>query len=153
MPLSFTESVVEEAALAWLAGLGYAVAHGPELMDAERAGGYGQVVLEDRLRQALRRLNPKVPAGALDEAFRKLARPDSPSLVGGNHAMHRLLVDGVPVECRRADGSLGGDLVRVFDFADPAGNDFLAVNQFTVVENRRERRPGWSSISSAWRMS
>ncbi len=140
MSSSFTESVVEEAALAWLSGLGYAVTHGPDLMGAERAD-YGQVVLEDRLRQALRRLNPKVPAGALDEALRRLARPDLPSLVGGNHAMHRLLADGVPVQYRRADGSLGGDLVRVFDFANPAADDFLAVNQFTVVENRRERRP------------
>ena len=55
--------------------------------------------------------------------------------------MHRLLVEGVPVEYPRADGSLGGDIVRVIDFDDPANNDFLAVNQFTVVENKHERRP------------
>jgi type I restriction enzyme R subunit len=99
------------------------------------------VVLEDRLRQALQRLNPRVPAEALEEAFRKLTRPDLPSLVASNHLVHKFLVEGVPVEYQRSDGSLGGDLVRVLDFDDPENNDFLAVNQFTVVEDRHERRP------------
>jgi type I restriction enzyme R subunit len=138
---NFTESVIEEAALAWLEALGYGCAHGPEIIEAERAGNYGQVVLEDRLREALVRLNPKVPATALEEVFRKLSRPDTPSLVGANHAMHRLLVEGVPVEYPRPDGSLGGDMVRLIDFEDPENNDFLAVNQFTVTENKQERRP------------
>ncbi|MBI1918663.1 MAG: type I restriction endonuclease subunit R [Planctomycetes bacterium] len=144
MTTAFTESVVEEAALEWLGALGYGIAYGPEIgcgqPGAERTD-WSQVVLELRLRQALARLNPQVPASALEEAFRKLTRPDSPSLVGGNHVMHRLLVEGVPVEYPRPDGSLGGDLVRVLDFDDPANNDFLAVNQFTVVENKHERRP------------
>jgi type I restriction enzyme R subunit len=139
--MTFTESVVEEAALDWLAGLGYAVAHGSDIIDSERGGDYGRVVLADRLRAALVQLNPKVPASAIEEAFRKLTIPDSPSLVGGNHAMHRLLVEGVPVEYQRQDGSMGGDIVRVIDFDDPANNDFLAVNQLTVVENKHERRP------------
>jgi len=65
------------------------------------------VLLEDRLREALVRLNPRVPASALEEVFRKVSRPDTPSLVGANHAMHRLLVEGVPVEYPRPDGSLG----------------------------------------------
>jgi type I restriction enzyme R subunit len=139
----FTESVVEQAALEWLEALGYGIAHGPEIgcgqPGAER-DDWAQVVLEGRLRQALQRLNPKVPASALEEAFRKLTRPDSPSLVAGNHAMHRLLVEGVPVECPRPDGSLGGNIVRVIDFDNPENNDFLAVNQFTVVEDKHERR-------------
>ena len=141
---SFTESVVEEAALAWLEALGYSIANGPEIgcgqPGAERTD-WGQVFLELRLRQALARLNPKVPASALEEAFRRLTRPDSPSLVGGNRSMHRLLVEGVTVEYPRPDGSLGGDIVGVIDFDKPDNNDFLAVNQFTVVENKHERRP------------
>jgi type I restriction enzyme R subunit len=140
MVAPFTESIVEQASLEWLEALGYGVAHGPELIGTERPD-YGQVVLERRLRQALQRLNPKAPASAIEDAFRKLTRPDSPSLVAGNHAMHRLLVEGVPVEYPRADGTLGGDIVRVIDFDDPTNNDFLAVNQFTVVENKHERRP------------
>lgn len=144
MATTFTESVVEQAALAWLEALGYGVVYGPDIgpgqPDAER-DGWGQVVLERRLQQVLQRLNPTVPAAALDDAFRKLTRPDAPSLVAGNHALHRLLVEGVPVEYPRADGTLGGDVVRVVDYDDPANNDFLAVNQFTVVENKHERRP------------
>jgi type I restriction enzyme R subunit len=140
----FTESTVEEAALAWLEGLSYAVNDGPEIAPgapfAERED-YGQVVFERRLRQALQRLNPEAPPDAIDEAFRRLTRPDSPSLAANNHAIHRYLVEGVPVEYQRADGSLRGDLIRVLDHADPDNNEFLAVNQFTVVEDRRERRP------------
>jgi type I restriction enzyme, R subunit len=140
----FSESVVEDAALEWLEALDYTILHGPDIApgepQAERAD-YGQVVLEQRLRQALQRLNPQVPADALEEAFRRLTRPDSPSLVGNNHVVHKSLVDGVPVEYQRADGSLGGDLVRVLDYDDPENNEFLAINQFTVVEDQRERRP------------
>lgn len=136
-----TESIVEQAALDWLSGLGYSIAHGPEIAETERGGDYGRVVLEDRLRQALVRLNPQVPASALEEAFRKLTRPDSPSLVAGNHALHRLIVEGVPVEYQRPDGSIGGDIARVIDFDDTENNDFLAVNQLTIVENKHERRP------------
>jgi len=138
------ESVVEQAALAWLESLGYAILYGPEIAPGEASAErdhYGQVVLERRLRQALQRLNPQVPAGALDEAFRKLTRPDSPSLVVNNHIVHKYLVEGVPVEYQRADGSMAGDLVRILDYDDPDGNEFLAVNQFTVVEDQHERRP------------
>src|SRR4051812_21399646 len=144
MSANFTESVVEQAALAWLEALGYGIAYGPEIGCGQRGAertDWAQVVLERRVREALQRLNPTVPAGALEEAFRKLTRPDSPSLVAGNHAMHRLIIEGVPVQVQRDDGTLGGDIVRVIDFADPANNDFLAVNQFTVVENKHERRP------------
>ncbi len=140
----FAESVVEEAALEWLKALGYGIIPGPEIgcgqPGAERED-WAQVVLVGRLRQAMVRLNPRVPRSAIEEAFRKLTRPDSPSLVAGNHTMHRLLVEGVPVEYQRPDNSLGGDIVRVIDFDNPANNDFLAVNQFTVVENKHERRP------------
>lgn len=79
---SFTESVVEEAALAWLEGIGYAIKHGPAIapseLGAERAE-YAQVVLEDRLRQALAQLNPALPPEALDDAFRKLRRREGPT--------------------------------------------------------------------------
>jgi len=140
----FTESTVEQAALSWLESLGYRILSGPEIapgeLQAER-DNYGQVVLERRLRQALQRLNPQVPSDALEEAFHKLTRPDSPALVANNHAVHKYLVEGVPVECQRADGSIGGDLVRVLDYDSQENNEFLAVNQFTVVEDRHERRP------------
>jgi len=141
---AFSESVIEQAALAWLESLGYLILSRPEIAPEEPAAerdNYGQVVLEYRLRQALARLNPQVPTDALEEAFRKLTRPDSPSLVANNHVIHKYLVEGVPVEYQRADGSIGGDLVRVFDYDDPENNEFLAVNQYTVVEDQHERRP------------
>ena len=144
MSPAFSESVIEQAALAWLESLGYLILSGPEIAPEEPAAerdNYGQVVLEYRLRQALARLNPQVPTDALEEAFRKLTRPDSPSLVANNHVIHKYLVEGVPVEYQRADGSIGGDLVRVFNYDDPENNEFLAVNQYTVVEDQHERRP------------
>ncbi len=142
----FTESIVEDAALAWLQALGYTVLHGPDIavgeLSAERSDpGYRDVVLESRLRQALARLNPDLPAEALEDAWRKLMRVDAPSLVERNCAAHRLLVDGVAVEFRRKDGSIGGAQARVVDFDVPANNNWLAVNQFTVAEGQHTRRP------------
>src|SRR3990170_7635870 len=146
MTTRFTESVVEEAALGWLDGLGYAVLHGPELAvgmpGAERTDpGYGDVILGQRLRQALVRLNPELPAEALEDAFRRLTRSDVPSLIERNRAVHRMLVDGVTVEYRRPDGSIAGAQARVIDFYAPENSDWLAVNQFTVAENKHTRRP------------
>src|SRR5260221_3267712 len=142
----FAESVVEEAALAWLHGLGYAVLHGPDIAagepGAERSDpNYRDVLLERRLRQALVRLNPDLPPEALDDAFRKLARVDAPSLVERNRAVHRMLVDALTVEYRRKDGSIAGAQARLIDFAVTDNNDWLAVNQFTVSEGQHTRRP------------
>ena len=143
---SFTESIVEEATLHWLEGLGYAVLHGPDIAygerDAERSDpSYRDVILEGRLRQALARLNRDLPAEAVEDAYRKLTRLDAPSLVERNRAMHRMLVDGVTVEYRRRDGSIAGAQATVIDFDDPGNNDWLAVNQFTVSEGQHTRRP------------
>ena len=143
---TFTESVVEDAALAWLETLGYTVLHGPDIaagmVGAERSdSNYRDVVLEGRLHQALVLLNPDLPAEALDDAFRKLKRTDAPSLLERNRAVHRMLVDGVTVEYRRTDGSIAGAQAKVVDFDKPDNNDWLAVNQFTVADGQHTRRP------------
>ncbi|MHB1617759.1 MAG: type I restriction endonuclease subunit R [Metallibacterium sp.] len=145
MTRGLSEADVENTALHWLRGLGWQVKYGPDLAcgmpEAERSDpGYRDVILEGRLRDALTRLNPELPAEALADAQRKLLRLDAPSLIERNRAMHRLLVDGVTVEYRGADGSIRGAQARVIDFDATASNDFLAVNQFTVVEQRIERR-------------
>ncbi len=140
MAKAFTESIVEQATLDWLAELGWQVTQGAEIVDTERQGDYGRVVLEQRLRDALEELNPDLLAEAIDDAFARLTRPEGASLETRNRAFHRMLVDGVTVEYRAAGGSLRGAQVRVIDFDDPAGNDFLAVNQFAVSENRHNRR-------------
>jgi len=142
--VSFTESTVEQAALAWLESVGWAVRHGAEIAPGEMAAernDYGQVVLEQRLRDALAQLNRGLPAAALDDAFRKLTRPEGAELSARNRAVHRLLVDGVTVEYRTPDGEIRGAQTRVLDFDNADANDWLAVNQFTVVENKHSRRP------------
>ena len=140
----FNESVIEEAALAWLESVGWSVRHGltiaPDTPTAERSD-YGKVVLEQRLRDALARLNPDLPVEALDEAFRKISRPEGAELAMRNRAVHRLLVDGVTVEYRTPGGEIRGVQVQVVDFDRSESNDWLAVNQFTVAENKRTRRP------------
>ncbi|WP_163993278.1 type I restriction endonuclease subunit R [Pyxidicoccus caerfyrddinensis] len=144
MAATFTESVVEEAALEWFGALGYAVVTGPEIAPGEPAAEratYEQVVLEGRLQDALRRLNPKVPSEALEEAFRKLTRISSPQPIDANHELHHYLVNGVSVEYLRSDGSIGYDPVRVLDFDSPGENDWLVVNQLTVKEHGHTRRP------------
>ncbi|MBI3853942.1 MAG: type I restriction endonuclease subunit R [Verrucomicrobia bacterium] len=144
MSSRFTESVVEDAALAWLGELEYSVLHGPEIapgeLAAERAG-FGETVLAERLRAALRKLNPTLPTDALEEAFRKVTVPQHPSLIANNRAFHRMLVDGITVECRRKDDSIGAEIVRLIDLHDPAANDWLAVNQYTIIEGQHNRRP------------
>jgi type I restriction enzyme, R subunit len=140
----FTESVVEEATLAWLEGRGWSVKNGAEIAPGEPAAerdSYGQVILDQRFRDALARLNPKLPTEALEEAYRKLTRTDAPSLSERNRSIHRMLVDGVTLEYRRPDGSIAGAQAQVIDFDAPEANDWLAVNQFTVAEGQHVRRP------------
>ncbi len=99
------------------------------------------MVLEGRLRDALERLNPELGFEALDDAYRKLMTPQGTSLEAKNESFHRMLVEGVNVEYRDVDGHIRGAQVKVIDFEDVEANDFLAVNQFDVVENKHHRRP------------
>ncbi len=142
--MSLNESIVEDAALEWFGELGYAVGHGPHLAPGEPAAerdSFSEVVLVGRLREAIRRLNPAIPEEAREEALRKVLRVGTPSLTQTNRDFHRMLRDGVPVEYPRPDGSIAGDHVRLVDFGDVRANDWLAVNQFTVIEGQHNRRP------------
>ena len=141
---TLTESDVEQVALEWLANVGWKVAHGPDIAPdtpgAQRTD-YGQVVLARRLRDTLALLNPNLPSDVLEDAFRKLIRPEGVTLEVPNRAFHRMLVEGVTVEYRAGDGAIRGAQVQVINFDEPARNDWLAVNQFTVTENQHTRRP------------
>jgi type I restriction enzyme R subunit len=154
----FSESHVEEAALAWLESAGWQIAHGPDIgppclpagrdTPAAERDDYGEVVLVRRLRDALSRINHDLPAEAIEDAFRKLTRPEGVDLAARNCAMHRLLVDGVTVEYRLpagqagdAEGEIRGAQAQVIDFDRVEANDWLAVNQFSVAENKHARRP------------
>ena len=139
-----TESEVENVALEWLADLGYTVFHGPDIASdgpSPERPDYEEATLPGRLHDALTRLNPTIPTDALDEAYRKVTRIDGPSLVANNRAFHRLLVDGVEVEYKRPDGTIAGDHARLVDFDDPDNNDWVAANQFTVIDGKHNRRP------------
>ncbi len=153
---ALTESDVEQAALAWLESVGWQTAHGPDLMPNERAD-YGNVILAGRLRDAIAHLNPQLPAKAWDDAFTKLTRPTGSNLVIRNRDFHRMLVNGVTVEYRTEDGAIQRPHVRFVNFDDTTTNDLLAVNQFTVTENRNTGGPTscfsstaypWASLSS-----
>ncbi len=141
---TLTEADVEQAALDWLAAQGWGVARGADIAPGTPAAerdDYGEVVLERRLRDALADLNPTLPASALDDALRQLTRPEGATLEARNRAFHRMLVYGVEVEYRQADGTVRGGHIVVLDFDNPSNNDWLAVNQFTITENRNTRRP------------
>ena len=139
-----SESIVEQVALAWLASVGWQVAHGPDIAPdtpGAQRNDYGDVVLAQRLRDALAELNPHLPAAALGDAFRKLIRPEGATLEARNRAFHRMLVQGVTVEYQANAGAIRGAQVQVIDFDEPDNNNWLAVNQFTVTENQHTRRP------------
>jgi type I restriction enzyme R subunit len=129
--MSLDESIVEDAALEWFGELGYAVGHGPHLAPGEppaERDSFDEVVLVDRLRKTIRRLNPAVPDEAREEALRKVLRVGTPLLTQTNRAFHRMQRDGVPAEYPRPDGSIAGDHARLVDFGDVRANDWLAVN-------------------------
>ena len=142
--IGISESEIEEIALSWLEDLGYAVEYGPEISSdgskPERAS-YEEIVINGRLRRALATLNSGLSADALEDAFRQLMRPHGATLEARNRSMHRMLIDGVTVENRRPDGTIGGAQVQVIDFNVAENNDWLAVNQFTVTEDQHTRRP------------
>lgn len=137
------ESDAEDAALEWLTDLGWKVLHGsnidPGSSKSERSD-YRDVVLAERLRNALERLNPSLPRQAIDDVYQKLTQPEGATVEARNRVFHRMLVDGVTVEYSLGD-SIRGAQARVVEFENHLENDFLAVNQFTVVENEYKRRP------------
>ncbi|MDD3926509.1 MAG: type I restriction endonuclease subunit R [bacterium] len=142
--LTFTESTIEQATLAWLESLGYTILSGPAIAPGEplaERNDYNQVVLEGRLRQALERLNPELPSEAIEDVLRKIIQPEGSTPESRNRAVYLMLRDGVNVEYRRPDGTIAGAQARILDFRLSDNNDWLAVNQFTVLENRHNRRP------------
>ncbi|KKH45976.1 DEAD/DEAH box helicase [Methanosarcina sp. 1.H.A.2.2] len=144
MPTIIPESEVEAAALEILSELGYDYLYGPDIApeteDAER-NDFGTVVLPHRLRAAVDRLNPKIPSEAREEAVKKVLREESQDLVHNNRAFHNMLVNGVDVEFQGQDGETVYDKVWLFDFGKPLENEFLAINQFTIIEDGNNRRP------------
>ena len=141
------EQQLEELCLGWFQDAGWRFAHGPDIAPDVAPGSgtpersdYRQVVLRERLLAALARINPHIPAAALEQAAHALQRVSEPQMVVRNRSVHRLLLNGVLVEFAVGD-EVKTDLVRFIDFVEPANNDFLAVNQFTITGTRQPRRP------------
>lgn len=139
----FSEASLEDVSLGYLAELGWSVASGRDIApDGPRAQrrSYADVILEERLRNSIRRLNPNVPMVAVEEAVKTVGRAESQVLMRENWRVYRLMTQGVPVTYRTSDGALVHDRVGLVDWEMPENNDFVAVNQFTVVQDRRTRR-------------
>lgn len=139
-----SEDVVEQATLAWLESLDYELIQGadiaPDSPNQERKN-YSDIILEERLLASLTTINPKLSAEILKDVCRKIITSRASDLIEDNYLFHRMLVDGVDIEYTRDDGSIAGDKAYLIDYENIANNSFIAVNQFTVVENKRNRRP------------
>jgi type I restriction enzyme R subunit len=137
------EQRLEELCLRWFQQVGWQFAHGPDIApdsSAPERTDYRQVVLRERLLAALARINPQIPAAALEQAVHALQTVSEPQMVVRNRSVHRLLLSGVAVEFE-IDEQKKQDWVYFIDFAQPSNNDFLVVNQFTITGTRQPRRP------------
>lgn len=138
------ESDLEEATLEWFQELNYETVFAPEMAPdgayPERED-YNDVILADRLKEALCRINPYFPMEVIEEAIRQITIPQSPSLIMNNKAFQKMITDGIDVQVRQKDASYRTEKVYVFDFNNPSNNDYMVANQFTVIEHGVEKRP------------
>lgn len=138
-----TEDQIEQWAIEELQALGWDYKHGakiaPDSDQAEREN-FAEVLLKERLKAAIARINPEIPYEAQLEAYKIVERIASPNIMENNQEFHSYLTDGVPVEYRM-NGVMRGDRVQLVDFENPMNNDFLAVNQLVVIENNQHKRP------------
>lgn len=142
MTTKLTESTVEQFAIKLLEKSGYTYVYGPDIApdsSTPERGSFEEVVLLERLHAAVARINPEVPEDAREDAVKQLLRLHSSELVVNNEAFHRMLTEGVQVSYQK-DGSSRGDLVWLVDFSVPENNDFVVLNQYTVVENNVNKR-------------
>jgi len=138
-----TEDQLEQEALAWLGDVGYTHRYGPDLAadgSTPERSDYRQVLLLERLLGAINRLNPGIPLPAREDALKQVADLGIPALLAANRRFHQLLVTGVPVQYQK-DGETRGDFVRLIDWAEPANNEWLAINQFSIKGPHHTRRP------------
>lgn len=138
-----TEDQLEQEALGWLGEVGYATEYGLSIApdgECPERSDYRQVLLEERLRAAVDRLNPSIPAAARADAIQQVRDLGIPAQLSANRRFHQLLVSGVPVEYAQG-GETRGDFVRLIDWENPARNEWLAVNQFSIKGPQHTRRP------------
>lgn len=140
----YNESELEVATLEWLEELGYDIIEGPNIApdgESPERESFQDVVLVDRLRGALRRINPTLDVKVIEEAIQKIIANASPNLILNNQQFHKLATDGIEIQVQGTDGYNPTISVYVFDFEHPQNNDFMAVNQFTIIEGQANKRP------------
>jgi len=145
--MRITEDELERMALEIFQDMGYETIYGPDIAcdgrNPER-DSYQATILEARLNSALKRLDPSIPSEAIEDALRKVHKISSPDLIINNRSFHKMLVEGVEVKYQH-EGRQKGDIVQIFDFDNIDNNDWLAVNQYTVIELKNQvpinRRP------------
>jgi len=138
-----TEDDLEQLALTWFQDSGWEYRFGPDIApdgDTPERADYRQVLLQGRLHEALRRLNPDVPDAVLEEVLHRVAKLHEPSVIQSNRSFHEVLLDGLAVIVEK-NGEKRGDRVRLIDFEHPENNHFLVVNQYTVQGTKQPRRP------------
>lgn len=138
-----TENDIELYAIEELEGLGYHYIYGPKIApdsNSPERESYDQVILINHLRNAITKLNPAIPSIAQEDALKQVIRIGSPDLISDNESFHRFLTEGISVTYKKEDNQRG-DKVRLIDFDNPENNSFHVVNQFTVIENNRNKRP------------
>ena len=137
------ENKVEEYAIGLLESLGYQYIYAPDIapdtIHSER-NSFEDVLLIERLLNAVNRINPNIPNDSKDEALKEIQRINTPELLSNNEAFHRMLTEGVNISYQK-DGYQRGDLVWLIDFENPENNEFIVANQFTVIENGNNKRP------------
>lgn len=144
MTSKITEQDVEDASLEILGELGYEIIHGINIApDSETPlrSKWDDVILKPRLKEAIQKLNPKLPDDAIDESIKKLKRLSTINLIKSNEKFHNYLIEGIPLEYRAKNGKITSDNVKLIDYQDPNNNRFSAINQFTIIENNKNRRP------------
>lgn len=129
---------------AGLAGLGWTYVHGPDLAPDAPAGErnlWSDVVLIQRPRRAIARLNPELPPQAVTRASGLVLTSTSPAVIENHRGFHDLLLAGVPVAYRDSEGMERNAHAMLVDFNDVSRNEFLAVNQLTIIAGGHNRRP------------
>lgn len=140
---NLNENAIEALAISRLQALGYHYLYAPDIApdaDVPERSSFADVLLIERLKKAVKHINPTIPTSVLDEAVKIVQRISSPELLANNETFHRFLTEGVNVSYQQ-DGNERGDLVWLIDFTNPKNNEFVVANQFTIIENNQNKRP------------
>ena len=143
MTTNLTESAIETFAIKLLQRQGFEYIYGPDIApdsEAPERTSFEDIILPERLKNAVSRINSSIPADARKDVIKQIQRLASPDLISNNEAFHRMLTEGINVTYQK-DGNSRGDLVTLIDFDEPENNDFMVLNQYTVIENHVNKRP------------